>query len=49
MELRIQVRYLVIEVCLVGSPCQPIHARGRVFLQFGERVCEVVDADMMEE
>src|SRR4051794_21500993 len=49
MEPGVQVHDLAIKVSLVGSPCQPIHARGRVLLQFGERVCEVVDADMMKE
>jgi hypothetical protein len=44
-----QVRELAIEVLLVVPPCQPVHARRGMFLQFEERRCEMLDADVVEE
>src|SRR6266568_376343 len=45
----VQVLELVLEVCLVVLPRQPIHAGCSVLLEFEERPFEQVDADMMEE
>ena len=44
-----QILKMVLKVCLIGPPCQTIHSRGRVLLEFEERLFEVRGADVMEE
>jgi site-specific DNA recombinase len=45
----VQVLELALKVCLVVLPCQPIHARRGILLEFVERLFEQVDADVVEE
>jgi hypothetical protein len=42
----VQVLELALEVYFVVRPCQSIHARRGVFLEFEERLFEKVDADI---
>ncbi len=44
-----QVLEIALEVCLIGSPRQPVHAGCGIFFEFKERRSEMVDADVMEE
>src|SRR4029077_12667948 len=45
----VQIFEIALEVCLVVLPCQPVHTRCRVRLEFVERVLEKIDADVVEE
>src|SRR5437016_2891817 len=49
MDLRMQHLDLVIEVCLVVLPCQPIHTRCGISLEGKECHTQEFDADMVEE
>ena len=40
---------MALKVCLVVPPCQAVHSRCRVLLEFEERLFEVIGADVMEE
>ena len=49
MQPPVQVLKVALEVCLVGSPRQPVHAGCGILLEFEERRFEMFDADVMEE
>jgi hypothetical protein len=45
----VQVRDIAIEIFLVGSPRQPIHARCGILLELEECLIEVFKADVVQE
>ena len=44
-----QVLEIALKVCLVVPPCQPIHPRCSILLEFEECLFEVIDTDVVEE
>src|SRR6266700_5082496 len=49
MNASVQVLKLALKVCLVLSPCQPVHTGCGVLLEFEEHLFEQIDADVVEE
>jgi hypothetical protein len=49
MDLCMQILKIVLKVCPIVPPCQPIHSRCRVLFEFEERLCEMIRADVVEE
>jgi hypothetical protein len=49
VDPRMQALEIVLKVCFVGRPCQPVHARSRIPLELAECFPQVLDADMVEE
>jgi hypothetical protein len=45
----VQILDITFEVYLVVLPCQPIHARRSILLQFEERLFEQLGADVVEK
>src|SRR6266699_5257303 len=49
MNASVQVLKLALKVCLVLSPCQPVHTGCGVLLEFEDHLFEQIDADVVEE
>ena len=49
MKPREQVLKITLEVCLVVRPCQPIHTRRGVVLEFEERLLKQIETEMAEK
>jgi hypothetical protein len=44
-----QISEVLLKVCRIGLPRQPVHARGGVALEHEERLPEQIDAEVVEE
>ena len=49
MDPVVQISEVSVKVCLIGPPCQPVHAGGRLALEREVRLPEELDADVVEE
>jgi hypothetical protein len=49
MDPCMQILKIALKVCLIVPPCQTVHSRCRVLLEFEERLFEVHGAEVVEE